>query len=263
MFRVTSFNLNGIRAASRKGWLQWAADHNADVICVQEIKAQEKDLDASMWAIQGPRGELKGYFFPAQKPGYAGTAIYSLHPPLELFRGFGEAEFDDEGRYIEIDLGAFAVISLYVPSGSSSEERLASKFRFMRRFESHVKTLNHRGKPYVIAADWNVAHREIDLKNWRSNQRNPGFLPEERQWIEGLIKEQGLVDVFRTLAPEQVMYTWWSHRGAAFANDVGWRLDYQLAHPDMAARARAWQVTREPRFSDHAPFTVDYDMALS
>jgi exodeoxyribonuclease-3 len=133
----------------------------------------------------------------------------------------------------------------------------------MRRFESHVKTLNHRGKPYVIAADWNVAHREIDLKNWRSNQRNPGFLPEERQWIEGLIKEQGLVDVFRTLAPEQVMYTWWSHRGAAFANDVGWRLDYQLAHPEMAARARAWQVNREPRFSDHAPFTVDYDIALS
>jgi exodeoxyribonuclease-3 len=115
----------------------------------------------------------------------------------------------------------------------------------------------------VIAADWNVAHREIDLKNWRSNQRNPGFLPEERQWIEALIREQGLVDVFRALAPEQVMYTWWSHRGAAFANDVGWRLDYQLAHPDMAARARAWQVNREPRFSDHAPFTVDYDMALS
>jgi exodeoxyribonuclease-3 len=261
LFRVTSFNLNGIRAATRKGWLQWAAGHDADVICLQEIKAQEKDLDASMLAIPSRRGELKGYFFAAQKPGYAGTAIYSLHQPLDVFRGFGEAEFDEEGRYIEVDLGSFSVISLYVPSGSSSEERLASKFRFMRCFQSHVKTLNHRGKPYVICADWNVAHREIDLKNWRANQRNPGFLPEERQWIGALIAEQGLVDVFRAMAPEQVVYTWWSNRGAAFANDVGWRLDYQLAHPALAMLARGWQVNREPRFSDHAPFTVDYAIA--
>jgi exodeoxyribonuclease-3 len=215
-----------------------------------------------MLAIQSRRGELRGYFFPAQKPGYAGTGIYSLREPMEVYRGFGEAEFDEEGRYIEVDFGAFSVISLYVPSGSSSEERLASKFRFMRCFQSHVKTLNHRGKPYVICADWNVAHREIDLKNWRANQRNPGFLPQERQWIEALIAEQGLVDVFRAMAPEVPIYTWWSNRGAAFANDVGWRLDYQLAHPAMATLARDWQVNREPRFSDHAPFTVDYAIDL-
>ena len=263
MFRVTSFNLNGIRAATRKGWLQWASEHDADVICVQEIKAQEKDLDASMLAIQGPRGRLKGYFFPALKPGYAGTAMYSLQEPVAIYRGFGEAEFDEEGRYLELDFGAFAVISLYVPSGSSSEERLASKFRFMRCFQSHVKTLMHRAKPFVICADWNVAHREIDLKNWRSNQSNPGFLPQERQWIDALINEQGLVDVFRAMEPDRVMHTWWSNRGAAFANDVGWRLDYQLAHPELAPRARGWQLAREPRFSDHAPFTVDYDIALT
>ena len=169
-------------------------------------------------------------------------------------------EFDDEGRYIEIDLGAFAVISLYVPSGSSSEERLASKFRFMRRFESHVKTLNHRGKPYVIAADWNVAHREIDLKNWRSNQRNPGFLPEERQWIEGLIKEQGLVDVYRQLHPDttDTCYTWWSNRGQAYANNVGWRLDYHLATPQMAEAAREVSIYKDEKFSDHAPITIQY-----
>ena len=258
MFRLTSFNLNGIRAASRKGWLQWASEHGADVICVQEIKAQDKDIDESLQSIQSSKGVLKGYFFPAQKPGYAGTGVYSLREPVEVYRGFGESEFDDEGRYLELDFGKFSIISLYVPSGSSSEERLASKFRFMSCFRSHVKTLNQRAKPYVICADWNVAHREIDLKNWRANQKNPGFLPEERQWIEGLLQNEGLVDVFRALEPDRVMYTWWSHRGGAFANDVGWRLDYQLAHPEIASLARAWQTTREPRFSDHAPFTADY-----
>jgi exodeoxyribonuclease-3 len=260
--RVITFNLNGIRSAARKGWLDWMATQQADLVCVQETRAQDKDLGASMRLLQSACGPMLGHFHFAVKPGYAGTGIYSARPPLAVHYGFGEPEFDSEGRYTEVDLGDLVAISLYVPSGSASEEKLQAKFRFMRRFSLHLANLLRKGRPLLICADWNVAHREIDLRNWRANQTRPGFLPEERAWIDSLIHRHGMVDVFRRLEPDRAVYTWWSNRGAAFVKNVGWRIDYQLATPDLAERATGWYVQREPRFSDHAPLIIDYALDL-
>lgn len=256
--RVMTFNLNGIRSAARRGWLAWMAGQTADLICVQETRAQDKDLEDAMRVLRTAQGPMRGYFHFALKPGYAGTGVYSLREPLAVRYGFGAPEFDDEGRYTEVDLGTLVVVSLYVPSGSSSEEKLQAKFRFMERFSLHLANMLRAGRPLLICADWNIAHRPVDLKNWRANQTHPGFLPEERAWIDSLLGEHHLVDVFRGLEPERAVYTWWSNRGAAFAKDVGWRIDYQLATADLAACASAWQVHREPRFSDHAPMVIDY-----
>lgn len=256
--RVMTFNLNGIRSAARKGWLTWMATQQVDLVCVQETRAQDKDLDASMRVLQSAQGPMRGYFHFAQKPGYAGTGIYSLREPHAVHYGFGEAEFDAEGRYTALDFDDLRVISLYVPSGSTSEEKLQAKFRFMRCFSRHLEALLRTGRPLLLCADWNVAHREIDLKNWKANQTHPGFLPEERAWISSLVDEYGLVDVFRRLEPERAVYTWWSNRGEAFARNVGWRIDYQLATADLAAHASAWELTRDPRYSDHAPMLIDY-----
>ena len=257
MLRIITANLNGIRSATNKGFLDWLAKQNADVVCLQERKAQKADLSDGMRAPAG----LQGWFHYAEKKGYSGVGIYSRRTPDRVVEGLGIADIDAEGRYLQLDFGQLSVISLYLPSGSSSEERLQIKFSFMNRFLPHLAALRASGREAVICGDWNIAHKEIDLKNWKSNQKNSGFLPEERAWLSRLFDEQGWIDVYRSLYPDagEACYTWWSNRGQAWAKNVGWRLDYQIASAGIAATARAAAVYKEERFSDHAPLTIDYD----
>lgn len=253
--RVISLNLNGIRSACSKGLLPWLAQQGADIVCLQELKAQAADLTPEMLAPQGYRG----YFHYAEKKGYSGVGIYTRHEPDTVVEGLGIAEFDSEGRYIEAQFGNLSVISVYLPSGSSGEERQTVKFRFMAAFMPHLVELRASGREVIICGDWNIAHKEIDLKNWRGNRKNSGFLPEERTWLTQVFDEAGFVDVFRSLHPDLEAYTWWSNRGQAWAKNVGWRIDYHIATPVLARTACSADIYREQRFSDHAPLTIDYE----
>ena len=257
MLRVITLNLNGIRSAVRKGFFDWLAAQDADVVCVQELKAQAADLTDAMRAPDG----YTGYFHHAEKKGYSGVGLYTRHAPDRIVEGLGIADIDAEGRFLQLDFGSLSIVSLYLPSGSSSDERQQIKFGFMERFLPHLAMLRACGREIVVCGDWNIAHQEIDLKNWKSNQKNSGFLPEERAWLSRVIDEQAWVDVYRRLHPEAggESYTWWSNRGQAWANNVGWRIDYQIATPGIAATATAATVYKAQRFSDHAPLTIDYD----
>ena len=252
--RIITVNLNGIRSAAGKGFYEWLALQDADIVCLQELKAQAADMTAQMLAPEG----YHGYFHYAEKKGYSGVGIYCREQPLRIIAGLGIAEFDAEGRYLCADFADFSVVSVYLPSGSSGEERQAVKFKFMAAFLPHLRGLRASGREVVICGDWNIAHKEIDLKNWRGNKKNSGFLPEERAWLTELFDEVGFVDVFRCVHSELEAYTWWSNRGQAWAKDVGWRIDYQIATPGLAARAEAANIYKAQRFSDHAPLTVDY-----
>jgi exodeoxyribonuclease III len=258
--RVISLNLNGIRSAASKGVYDWLQTQNADLVCLQELKAQAADLSLAML---NPPGHF-GYFHYAEKKGYSGVGIYSKHQPDQIVEGLGIADIDAEGRYIEAVFGDLSVVSLYLPSGSSGEERQAAKFAFMQRFLPRLEALAASGREFILCGDWNIAHREIDLKNWKGNLKNSGFLPEERAWMSDLFERVGLVDVYRRLYPdhEGEAYTWWSNRGQAWAKNVGWRIDYQIATPGIAAKARVASVFKAERFSDHAPLIVDYDVSL-
>ena len=264
MLRIISLNLNGIRSAATKGVFDWLATSGADIVCLQELKAQHCDLTEAM---QKPAGYL-GWFHCAEKKGYSGVGIYSRHEPQRVSEGIGDAEFDAEGRYLRVDFDTgpkkLSVVSLYLPSGSSGPERQEAKFRFMERFYPILQALRGEGREIVLCGDWNIAHKQIDLKNWKSNQKNSGFLPEERAWLTKVFDDVGWVDVYRALHPETTgeAYTWWSNRGNARANNVGWRIDYQIATPEFAAAARAASVYKEKFFSDHAPLIVDYDWKI-
>jgi exodeoxyribonuclease-3 len=254
--RVITLNANGIRAAARKGFFDWLPDQDADFVCIQETKAQEHQLtDEAFW----PQG-YHCYYFDAQRPGYSGVAVYSRLEPSEVISGFGVEEFDNEGRYLELRIGRLSIVSLYAPSGSSGPERQASKDRFLDAFGEHLRVLRRKRRRFVICGDWNIAHKQIDLKNWRSNQKNSGFLPHERAWMDQLFDDIGFVDAFRVVnqAPEQ--YTWWSNRGQAWAKNVGWRIDYQVTSPTLRDAVRAASIYKDQRFSDHAPLTIDYDL---
>ena len=254
--RVITLNLNGIRAAASKGAFTWLAAQNADVICMQETKAQEHQLAGHPIDLPG----YHRYFFDAQRKGYSGVALYSRHKPQRLLRGFGAAEFDGEGRYLEAQFADCSVVSLYLPSGSSGPDRQASKFRFLNTFMPHLHKLQRRKRNYILCGDWNIAHKAIDLRNWKSNQKNSGFLPEERAWLDQLFGEVGYVDAFREVNQQPDQYTWWSARGQARANNVGWRIDYQIVSSGLKGRARAANIYTKERFSDHAPLVMDYAM---
>ncbi len=260
MLRIISLNLNGIRSASGKGFFDWLAQQDADVVCVQELKAQVGDMSA---ALLNPPGFF-GYFHYAEKKGYSGVGIYCRRQPDAIIEGLGIPDIDAEGRYIEVVFGKLSVVSVYLPSGSSGEERQAVKFSFMERFWPHLEQLRAAGREVVICGDWNIAHQEIDLKNWKGNLKNSGFLPDERAWLSRVFDEQGWVDVHRRLCPEATgdAYTWWSNRGQAWAKNVGWRIDYQIATPGIAARGHSAAVYKTQRFSDHAPLVIEYDAAL-
>jgi exodeoxyribonuclease-3 len=258
LIRIATLNVNGIRSAGNKGLLRWVKRADPDVLCVQDVKAHECDIPD---ALRAPGG-LHGIIYCAQKKGYAGTALYSRRRPRRVQLGFGVAEFDHEGRYIEAEYPNLTVISVYFPSGSAGPERQASKFRFLDVFMPHLQQLHASGRDIVFCGDVNIAHKEIDLKNWRSNQKNSGFLPEERAWLTRLLDEQGWVDVFRRLDPRPERYTWWSNRGQAYAKNVGWRIDYHIATPGIAARAKCAEIYTTRRFSDHAPLVIEYSGRL-
>jgi exodeoxyribonuclease-3 len=300
LFKLTSLNLNGIRSAASKGLEDWLVQSAPDCICLQELKAQAADLKGRFEQLAG----LKGHFHFAEKKGYSGVAVYSRHEPSDVISGYGSTEFDAEGRYVEVRFDRpgrtqspkLSVISAYFPSGSSGEQRQAAKFRFLAEFYPYLLSLKGQ-RDFVLCGDINIAHQEIDLKNFRGNKKNSGFLPEERAWMTELLRHQGqadaqevqavrevqevkkdiaeanqaadqltapgggMVDVYRMLQPAttDAAYTWWSNRGQAYAKNVGWRLDYHLATPAFAALAQGETIYKTQRFSDHAPITVDYD----
>jgi exodeoxyribonuclease-3 len=248
-------NLNGIRSATAKGFLRWLGRQKADVVCVQELKAQAADMTADML---GPKG-YTGFFHYAEKKGYSGVGLYAKQTPDRVSEGIGVREFDAEGRFVRADFGKLSVISLYLPSGSAGEHRQQSKFRFMGEFYPYMARLAQEGRDLVLCGDWNIAHKEIDLKNWRGNRKNSGFLPEEREWLSRIFDELKFVDAFRVVDQRPDQYTWWSNRGQAWAKNVGWRIDYQIATAGIARRARRVKIYTDNRYSDHAPLTIDYD----
>jgi len=261
VFRLVTLNLNGIRSAANKGWLPWAESLGADCMGVQEVKAQAADVAGRFEVVAG----MKGLFHFAEKKGYSGVGLYARKKPSAVITGIGNAEFDAEGRWVEARFDTarrkLSIISCYFPSGSSGEARQQAKFRFLALMAPTLLRLKSE-REFILVGDVNIAHKEIDLRNWRSNQKNSGFLPEERAWMTHVLDELGLIDVFRALNPHPDQYTWWSNRGQAWANNVGWRLDYHLATPGIAAKARREHIYLEQRFSDHAPLVIDYDFKL-
>jgi len=252
--KIISFNANGLRSAASKGFFDWFRTQDADVLCLQETKAQEHQLGDSLFRPDGYRA----WFKDAEKKGYSGVAIYSRREPDEVRTSLGWAPFDDEGRYIEARFGNLSVVSIYVPSGSSGDERQQFKFKVMDWITPIFDEWLKSGRDYVICGDWNIVHTRKDIRNWTSNQKNSGCLPAERAWLDKLFLKDGWVDSYRHLKPEAEDYTWWSNRGAARANNVGWRIDYQVVTPTLRDRLKACAITATPRFSDHAPFAVDY-----
>ncbi|NML48621.1 exodeoxyribonuclease III [Ramlibacter sp. G-1-2-2] len=263
MFKLTSLNLNGIRSAASKGVEGWLHKTQPDCICVQEVKAQAADVQGKHDVLAG----LKGHFHFAEKKGYSGVGAFTKHEPSDVIVGFGSGEFDAEGRYVELRFDTparkLSIISCYFPSGSSGEERQAAKFRFLDEFDPYLIALK-KNREFVLCGDINIAHQQQDLKNWKGNQKNSGFLPEERAWMTKLLSETGLVDVYRRLQPDttDACYTWWSNRGQAYAKNVGWRLDYQIATAGLARTARTADIYKAARFSDHAPLTIQYEWLL-
>jgi exodeoxyribonuclease III len=255
LFRVISLNANGIRAAARKGFFAWLDAQNANVVCIQETKAQVHQLGDEIFSPQG----YHCYYEDAVKKGYSGVAIYSKQKPKKVIRGYGDAEFDAEGRYLEVQLDGVSVVSVYLPSGSSGDERQQAKFRCLESFTEQLHKLRRRRSEAIICGDWNIAHKEIDLKNWKANRKNSGFTPEERAWMDLVFGEYCWVDAFREIQPEAEQYTWWSNRGRAWDKNVGWRLDYQVVTEGLRERVLAADIYKTERFSDHAPLTMDYD----
>jgi exodeoxyribonuclease-3 len=256
--RIMTLNCNGIRAAARKGFFEWLKTCDVDVVCLQETKAQIDQLGDEMFSPAG----FHCYYFDAVKKGYSGTALYSRVKPDRVTKGLGFAIADEEGRYIQADFGDLSVASLYLPSGSSGDERQQRKLAFMEEFMVHMKKLSKDGRDYIVCGDWNICHKEIDLKNWKPNQKNSGFLPEERSWLDTLYDDVGFVDAFRLKNKEAEQYSWWSSRGQARANNVGWRLDYHVITPALADKVEVAEIYTAQPFSDHAPVTLQYRMKL-
>jgi exodeoxyribonuclease-3 len=253
--RIISLNANGIRAAARKGFFEWLARQQADVVCIQETKAQQDQLKDPVFYPDGHHV----YYHDAEKKGYSGVAIYTPHEPDRVDHGIGWPAMDSEGRWLRADFGDLSVISLYLPSGSSAEERQEFKYETMAYLKPELEKMAADGRHYVICGDWNIAHKKIDIKNWRGNQKNSGFLPEERAWMSEVFGPVGLADAFRHVDQREEQYTWWSNRGRAWDNNTGWRIDYHVTTPAMAKLARRAEIYKDERFSDHAPLILDYD----
>lgn len=256
--RIITINVNGIRAAERKGFFTWLATQDADLVCLQEIKAQQQQLVSAVF--HPPHYQC--YYHAAEKKGYSGVAIYSRYTPEQLSRAIGWHDIDSEGRFIEARLGKLSVISLYLPSGSSSEARQAFKFDVMARLLPYLQERALEGRDIIICGDWNIAHHTVDIANWRGNQKNSGFLPEERAWLTQLLTDGQWYDAFRLIHTEGQHYTWWSNRGQAWAKNVGWRIDYHIISASLKTKVIAASIYKEQRFSDHAPLIIDYDYVL-
>ena len=254
--RIITLNCNGIRAAARKGFFNWLATVDADIVCLQETKAQIDQLTDPIFHPDN----FHSYYFDADKKGYAGTALYCRAKPLKITRGLGFEIADSEGRYLQADFNGLSVASLYLPSGSAGEERQARKLAFMGQYMQHMEMLRKDDREYIICGDWNICHKEIDLKNWKANKKNSGFLPEERQWLDELYYELGFIDAFRMVNQEADQYSWWSNRGQARAKNVGWRLDYHVISPGLQDKVISAEIYTAQNFSDHAPVILDYNI---
>ncbi len=254
--RVITVNVNGVRAAARKGFFEWLLAQNPDVVCLQETKAQLHQLEDPVFSPVG----YHCYYFDAIKKGYSGVALYCKTKPDKVIKGLGWEIADTEGRYIQADFSGVSVASLYLPSGTSGDVRQNVKYDFLERFEPLLQKMRKRKREFVICGDWNIAHKEIDLKNWRANQTSSGFLPDERAFMDRVFGKLGFVDSFRVLNQEEEQYTWWSHRGQAWANNTGWRIDYQVVTPGLEKTIQSVNIYTAERFSDHAPVTVDYKL---
>ena len=254
--RIITLNCNGIRAAARKGFFNWLATVDADIVCLQETKAQIDQLTDPIFHPEN----FHSYYFDAERKGYAGTALYCRAKPLKITRGLGFEIADSEGRYLQADFNGLSVASLYLPSGSAGEERQARKLAFMGQYMQHMEMLRKDDREYIICGDWNICHKEIDLKNWKANKKNSGFLPEERQWLDELYYELGFIDAFRMVNQEADQYSWWSNRGQARAKNVGWRLDYHVISPGLQDKVLSAEIYTAQNFSDHAPVILDYNI---
>lgn len=254
--RIMTFNCNGIRAAARKGFFDWLPSSNADIVCLQETKAQVHQLTDPVFTPEG----YDCHYYDAEKKGYSGTALFTRTGAEKISRGLGNEIADSEGRYLQADYPGLSVASLYLPSGSSGEERQARKMKFLDFYIDHMRSLRRRRREFIICGDWNICHKEIDLKNWRANQKNSGFLPEERQWLDQLYDDVGFVDAFRVVNQEPDQYSWWSMRGQARAKNVGWRLDYHVVTPGLKDKIKSAEIYTGDNFSDHAPVIIDYDL---
>lgn len=257
MLRVITFNVNGIRAAARKGFFDWLRHQRADVVCLQETKAQEHQLDGGYY----PKA-FHTYYFDAEKKGYSGTALFARKEPRRIVRGLGWDPVDSEGRWLQADYADLSIVSFYLPSGSASPERHQRKLQFMERLFEEFRRLRRQRREFIICGDFNIVHREIDITNWKSNQKNSGCTPEERAWLDRLFDELGYVDAFRVVDPRPGQYTWWSNRGRAREKNVGWRIDYQIVTPGLKDRIRKARIYKDKWFSDHAPLIMDYDIEL-
>ncbi len=252
--RIITYNVNGIRAAARKGFFDWLKQQQADIVCLQETKAQRNDLTDPIFYPS----DFQHYYVDAEKKGYSGVAIYTKAKPKHVTYTLKWPVMDNEARYLQIDFDKLSVISLYLPSGSSGEQRQQIKFDVLEKLRNHLLKCKRTQREYIICGDWNIAHKKIDIKNWRGNQKNSGFLPEERAWMDMLFDELEFVDAFRVVNQQAEQYTWWSNRGQARANNVGWRIDYQVTTPGLADYVDAAHVYKDDWFSDHAPLIIDY-----
>ena len=254
--RIITLNCNGIRAAARKGFFNWLATVDADIVCLQETKAQIDQLTDPIFHPDN----FHSYYFDAERKGYAGTALYCRAKPLKITKGLGFEIADSEGRYLQVDFTGLSVASLYLPSGSAGEERQTRKLAFMGQYMQHMEMLRKDDREYIICGDWNICHKEIALKNWKANKKNSGFLPEERQWLDTLYYELGFIDAFRMVNQEADQYSWWSNRGQARAKNVGWRLDYHVISPGLQDKVISAEIYTAQNFSDHAPVILDYNI---
>lgn len=255
--RIITANVNGIRSAAQKGFFDWLTSVDADVICLQETKAHPDQLTAPLFSPAG----YHCYYHPAEKPGYSGVGIYSKRLPQKVHNQIGIPWADSEGRYLQVDFDNYSVASIYLPSGSSGDVRQAQKMRFLSAYLPILTQQLQEDRAYILCGDWNIAHKIIDIKNWRANQKHSGFLPEERAWLDQVFDELGYVDAFRVVNQEPEQYTWWSFRGRAYEKNVGWRIDYQIVTPGLATKIKDAFVDKSVKFSDHAPLIIDYDLS--
>ena len=256
MLKIISCNLNGIRSANKKGFFDWLHKQKADIVCLQELRASSQQINEEKINFRNDIFYIKS----AEKKGYSGVGIITKDKPKKVIYSYGDTEFDNEGRYIQLNFENFIVVSLYAPSGSSSEERQKAKFRFMESFMVHLVKLKKKKVPTIICGDWNIAHKEIDLKNWKSNQKNSGFLIEERNWMDEIFKKNFFIDAFREINKKPEQYTWWSNRGNARINNVGWRIDYQVVSSNLQKKIKSESIYTKKRFSDHAPLIMEYEI---
>ena len=254
--KVLTLNVCGIRASQKKGLFKWLIKVKPDLICLQEVRALEEQISSDDFNISG----YKRYMSVAEKKGYSGVCIYTKETPKNINESFGSKLFTNEGRFIELELNKLNIISIYFPSGSSGETRQELKYQFMSKFESYLKKMKKRNKPVLICGDWNIAHKEIDIKNWKGNKKNSGFLPKERAWIDKIINYYGCIDTFRFINDKPDNYTWWSNRGRAWDNNVGWRIDYQMLSSPKNIAILSADIYKKERFSDHSPLIIDYDI---